>query len=119
MDRTLGSEINVWAGLGAFKRVRGYSQFKGFDRRPDCIPSQHGDFNRCPYWRSEFWTARPRENRHTLTTLGTERVNCYPAKWNEEIDWTKPETAEASVRDSIRNLDRVSQGVPVQIMQQK
>lgn len=108
LDRTLGSEVNVWAGLGAFSRARAYCQFKSFDRRPGCVPSQHGDFNACPYWRSEFWNITPACKRHTIPGLVEDSVNCYPEDWNQPIVWREGKASFDSVDKSIANLDQVT-----------
>ena len=73
LDRTLGTEVNILSAINVFNQIKPYVHFKSFDRKHEHIPSKHGDFNNCPFWRESFW--------NTDTEIGTTGLNCYPEKW--------------------------------------
>jgi hypothetical protein len=79
VHRTLGSEVNVLASLDAFEEIWPYCKFKAFDRAYGAIPSEHGDFNKSPFWREEFWELG---KRHHLKGIDNP-VNCYRADWQK------------------------------------
>lgn len=59
-ERTVGSEVNVYAALPYIERQLGsyYTNkitFKAFDRTRGSQPAKHGDFNDGKFWHPEFW----------------------------------------------------------------
>lgn len=59
LERTLGSEVNVHSSLfvleQSFQNARGDVVFKSFNRDIGSLPSQHGDFNKIPFWKKSTW----------------------------------------------------------------
>jgi hypothetical protein len=57
-ERRLGKWANVLPALRLFARepVRGRVTIKAFGVEGDSIPQQHGQFNRCPFWKRSFWS---------------------------------------------------------------
>ena len=53
--RRLGKWVNLIPAIHLFYRVKDRFSVKAFDAKPDTLPRRHGDFNRCPFWRREFW----------------------------------------------------------------
>jgi hypothetical protein len=56
IDRTLGWDVNAISAIDQFrlKENKDTVRFICFDFEPNTIPMAHGDFSRCPYWRSSF-----------------------------------------------------------------
>lgn len=59
LERTLGSEVNVHSSLfvleKSFQNAQGNIVFKSFNRDIDSLPSEHGDFNKIPFWKKSTW----------------------------------------------------------------
>lgn len=56
LDRTLGKEVNVLASIHVFDEIKPYVHFKSFDRYTGRMPMGHGDFNKCEFWKKDFWS---------------------------------------------------------------
>jgi len=59
-ERTIGSEVNVYAALPYIERQLGryYTNkitFKAFDRTRYSQPAKHGEFNDGKFWHPQFW----------------------------------------------------------------
>lgn len=83
LDRTMGSEVNILSAIEVFKPVFFCSQFKAFDRVPGHVPSNHGDFHLCPFWRSSFWSKDYLWTAAKIRKRTTAR-NSYPRNWAEQ-----------------------------------
>jgi pimeloyl-ACP methyl ester carboxylesterase len=114
LDRTLGSQVNVFSGIEAFAEVKPWCVFKGFDFIPDRLPAEHGDFNKCPFWRKKFWMPTntfeltpPEKGR--LTHVGRNSANqtdagifttTYPKEWQKEEQERKGHTRSSTSQNT-------------------
>ena len=87
LDRTLGSQVNVFSGIEAFDEVKKWCVFKGFDFIPGRWPAEHGDFNKCPFWREDF---RAATNAFPLNESERRKIHVSRAPRNQTNagEWT-------------------------------
>ena len=61
LEARMGKWVNAMPTLHLYRDVSTAFHIKGFGVRPESRPQRHGQFNECPFWRSDFWDPEGRK----------------------------------------------------------